>query len=241
MLVLAFDTSTLLSSVGCIAAPPEGPGGGRERYAELTAPADPGHAETLVLRLESILAAGGWGFDQLDLVAFGRGPGTFTGLRIGAGTAKGLARGLGVPLVGVSSLEALAVSAGREGLVATLTDARRGEVYAAVWRVMRRGGRAAAEPLAEERVLDPDAARSMLEEAAGGEPLLLVGDALRRYGAQLGDCGTPSEPPIVAPRAICVADLGAARFDERGGDDPAAVEPVYLRAPDARLPARRLR
>ncbi|MFO8070302.1 MAG: tRNA (adenosine(37)-N6)-threonylcarbamoyltransferase complex dimerization subunit type 1 TsaB [Polyangia bacterium] len=237
MLVLAFDTSTRLGSVGCLSAPEDG----RERYAELTAPADPGHAETLVPRLESILAAGGFGFDQVDLVAFGRGPGTFTGLRIGASTAKGLSRGLGIPLVGVSSLEALAVSSGREGLVATLTDARRGEVYAALWRVMRRGGRAVAEPLVEERVLEPGAARSMLEAAAGGKPLLLVGDALRRYGEQLGDCGTPSEPPTVAPRAICVADLGAARFAERGGDDPAAVEPVYLRAPDARLPARRLR
>jgi len=243
MLVLAFDTSTLQGSVGWIRAA-GGDRPGIESFAEESAPASPGHAETLVGRIERVLSTGGLRVEDVDLVVFCRGPGTFTGLRIGLGTAKGLALARGVPILGLPTLEALSVSAGSNGVLVPVVDARRGEIYAAVHRVEGAGRRPSAATLAPERVLRPDGIGDLLAEAGHEGPAAILGNGAIRYRDRLlaslseGSFDLPAR--AAAPSAYWMAVLGLSRFSQRGGDDPAAVEPVYLRAPDARLPERPL-
>jgi tRNA threonylcarbamoyladenosine biosynthesis protein TsaB len=156
-------------------------------------------------------------FDALERVGVTVGPGSFTGLRVGLAFAKGLALALERPVVGVGTLEALALSARRTGLVAAVVDARREQVYLQLFS----DGAALAEP---EAITALDAAARL--KASGG-PWLLVGTG----GA------------LVEPY------LDGARLDARAAPDPVAVaklageaplgpaKPVYLRAPDAKLPA----
>lgn len=116
------------------------------------------HTRRLLPMIDEVLAEAGVAPAALDAVAYGRGPGSFTGLRIAAGTAQGLAYGLERPLLGVSTLEALALAAHRQhGVehVVTAMDARMGEIYVAAWRC--RDG--ATETLLEEAVLPPQRLR----------------------------------------------------------------------------------
>src|SRR5262245_52075822 len=93
------------------------------------------HARTLLPLIDAALAAAGVGLRQLDLLAVSIGPGSFTGLRIGLSVAKGLALATGLPVVGVPTLEAYALHVGpRPGLICPVLDARKGEVYGAVFR-----------------------------------------------------------------------------------------------------------
>ena len=239
MLVLAFDTSTLIGALGWISAPRSAPVHRLEAFAEAALPASPGHAETLLDRIDLLLETGGHRIDQVDLVVYGRGPGTFTGLRIGLSTAKGLALARGVPLIGLSSLECLALSAGAEGLVAPVIDARRGEIFTALYEVNSTAGRPSAKEIATERVIEPPGLGAMLEEAGAGAPILLVGNGVERYGDQLTTLGELGPARAAAISAYWMAVNGLERFLERGGDDPQSIEPSYLREPDARLPRKK--
>jgi N6-L-threonylcarbamoyladenine synthase len=236
MLVLAFDTSTLTGAAGWIRAAAEAPVVRIEAGAESELTAAPGHAETLVPRIEEVLGSGGHGLEDVELVVFGRGPGSFTGLRIGLATAKGLALARGVPIVGLSSLEGLALSAGVDGLVATVVDARRSEIFAAVYEVVKRDGRPTARPVVAEQVLRPSDFSELIADAALAGELYLAGDGVARYPDELATHGTPLPERAAAPSARRMAAAGLERFLSQGADDPVTVEPVYLREPDARLP-----
>jgi tRNA threonylcarbamoyladenosine biosynthesis protein TsaB len=238
MLVLACDTSTLQGSVGWLRLPagtidPHAV----EAHAELIAPAGPGHAETLIDRIDAALSLGGWGLDDVDLLAWCRGPGTFTGLRIGLATLKGLALARDLPLVGVPTLEALALCAPIEGLLVPVVDARRGEVWAAAYRRSLADGVPVLEELAAARVLGPDDVPAFADGAAGGAPASFLGSGAVRYRERLTGSGAVLPPDAAVARPFWTALAALARFAGRGADDPATAEPVYLRAPDARLPA----
>ena len=115
--------------------------------------------------IADVLERGGSGWDGLDRIAVGVGPGTFTGLRIGVSTARALARARGIELIGVSTLESLALAAAEaapEAVVAVL-DARRGEVFAAAWET---SGQELGQRLLDPVALAPEAARP--ERAAAG-------------------------------------------------------------------------
>jgi tRNA threonylcarbamoyl adenosine modification protein YeaZ len=242
MLILACDTSTLMGSVGWIVVPPDaGPAAPHavESHAELIGPADPGHAETLLDRLDRALSLGGFRLDDVELLVFSRGPGTFTGLRIGLATAKGLALARGLPLIGVPTLELLALGAPAEGVLVPLVDARRGEVWGAAWRRTLIAGIPCLDELAPARVLRPDEVPAFANDAAGGGPLLMLGTGALRYRERLAGVGAVLAPDAAVARPFWMALRGLALFGERGADDPASVEPVYLRAPDARPPAPR--
>ena len=147
MKVLALDTST----DACSAAVWVG-GGILERYG--LAPRR--HAALILPMIEAVLAEAGLAVGQLDAVAFGRGPGAFTGVRVAAGVAQGIAFAAGLPVVPISTLAAMALGAGRETghpQLAVALDARMGEVY---WGTYIAAG-AAVEPLGEERVCAPAA------------------------------------------------------------------------------------
>ncbi len=187
------------------------------------------HAELLLPQCEAVLAEAGMARSAVDAVAFGRGPGAFTGLRIAAGVAQGLALGLQRPVVPVSSLAALAAGAGRqhgaEHVLAAL-DARMGEVY---WGGYRHDGDGWS-CLIEDTVCPPDAVT-----APAGPTWLGVGsgwgahgEALRARltgaGAVLGEVA-----PDHHPHAAAVAELAVGILATGGGQTAAEAAPAYLR------------
>jgi tRNA threonylcarbamoyladenosine biosynthesis protein TsaB len=224
MNVLALDTAT----AACSAALWGGSVLRARRFVAMTR----GHAEALMPMVEAVMAEAGAAYRDLDLIATTVGPGTFTGLRVGLAAARGIALAAGRPIVGVTTLEALAHGvdiAARDGrgLIAAL-DARRGEVYAQVF-----DGDLA--PLSEPRAAPPGAVAASLP--AG--PLVLVGDGASLIAAELaGGAGDVSE--LDAPRlpdAAVIAALVARRFAGPDVKLPSAPPaPLYLRSSGAREP-----
>ena len=194
----------------------------RERY--VVAPRE--HARLLLPMVEELLTEAGLALGDLDALAFGRGPGSFTGVRIAAGMAQGLAFSAGLPVVPVSSLAALAqgVAHAEQPRLLAAIDARMGEVYWAQY-VLDANGLVVLE--GDERVCAPDAVPVPDESGWFG-----VGSGWQTYAELLqtrlagvvdGYDGTRF------PRATEVARLGAAAF-ERGAAQPAErAIPVYLR------------
>ena len=181
------------------------------------------HAARLLDLLEQALAEAELEWDDVDRIAVGVGPGGFTGLRIGIATARALAQGRGLPLVPVGSLEALAAGAG--GTVAAVLDARRGEVFAGVWR----DGRELLAPAA----LAPGALADRLVEL---EPSLqAVGDGAVRFREELEAAGV-----VVPADGSSVHRISAAQLCRLGAmGEPAERDrllPDYLREPDAKPP-----
>ena len=143
MIVLGLDTATTATVAGVLDA--------SGTVVEVRDDPEPGvrpaHANRLLAAAEEALERAGLGWDEVERIAVGVGPGSFTGLRIGIATARALAQARGLPLVAVSSLEALARGAGTRELVLAVLDARRGEAFAAAWR----GGDARAAAPARAR------------------------------------------------------------------------------------------
>jgi tRNA threonylcarbamoyladenosine biosynthesis protein TsaB len=178
-----------------------------------------GHQERLAPMAQAVMTQAGMDFDRLERIGATVGPGSFTGLRVGVAFAKGLGSALGVPAVGIGTLEALA--ADTSGLVVAAIDARRDQLYLQIFE----HGHALMAP----DVLPLGTATARLVELAAGRPLTLVGS-----GAPLLAAATP-EAQVRTPEgcdARVVARLAAAR--------PATpMRPLYLRAPDAKLPGGR--
>jgi tRNA threonylcarbamoyladenosine biosynthesis protein TsaB len=195
----------------------------------------PGHSRELLPELDRLVRESGIDWSDIDSVAVGVGPGTFTGLRIGVATARALGQALRVGIRPVSSLEALALGAatkssrGHGRPLISVIDARRGQVFVAVY-VSDSAGTLA--PLREPAVMEPDA---VLELVGTQEPTpLAVGDWAIRSDRELEDAGAEIPPPdsgLHAVDALCICRLG-------GGVEsvaPEEVKPVYLRLPDVEL------
>ncbi len=188
----------------------------------------------LLRRAVDVLARAGGVMADVGVVVVGRGPGSFTGVRIGVATAKGLAQGLGAPLYGVGSLDAIAWQlAGFEGTIGVIGDAMRGEVYPALFRAS--GGR--VERLSADRVGGPqEVAEEWAASVAG--PLVLAGNALAKYG----DVFSAAMPRArVAERqdwypsgvGLLAAFEAARSAGELVGGNAGIVLPVYTRLSDA--------
>jgi tRNA threonylcarbamoyladenosine biosynthesis protein TsaB len=184
----------------------------------------PAHAAALLPAAEAVLQRAGWDWGDLDRLAVGVGPGSFTGLRIGLAAARGAALARGLELAGVSSLRALAAAAEAEAeLVLAVLDARRGEVFAAGWRD-------GAEVVIAPAALAP-AALAERVRALPGRPLA-VGDGAVAFRPDMHAAGAvvPEDAsPLHRVRAEWICRLGALA----GGVDPETVLPDYLRPPDA--------
>jgi tRNA threonylcarbamoyladenosine biosynthesis protein TsaB len=180
-------------------------------------------AEQLLPMIAELLASAGWSRSSLDRIGVAVGPGSFTGLRVGIACANGLALGLGVPLLGVTSLRAMAraVPDSIPGLRCALLDARRGEVFAAA----HRAGPSAAEVLAPLAVA-AEGARGFLEEALG-EPLVWIGSGLSLAHLEPGFRSPEADNPSASSVGLLAEELDP-------GDHPAV--PVYVRDAGATLP-----
>lgn len=197
--------------------------GGEVLYEErlgLAADGSPRHSTALLAEVEHAAAAsGGWG--QVGLIAVGRGPGSFVGIRIGLATSRGLAASTGLPVAGVCTLDALGQALTGGGLA--VLDARRGEVFAALYSPQ-------GERLWEPLVASPQALAERLSglpapPRAAGSGAVRFRDELAGRGVEVPDDDDPIHR--VAARHLCVlAGLGVAGAD-------AVPEPIYLRPPDA--------
>ncbi|MDZ4804241.1 MAG: tRNA (adenosine(37)-N6)-threonylcarbamoyltransferase complex dimerization subunit type 1 TsaB [Candidatus Eisenbacteria bacterium] len=248
-LILAIDTSSTLGGVGlsrgdsAIAAMELGPAGSQ--------------AETILVAIDALLRDTNWQPGDLELVTVALGPGSFAGLRIGLAAAKGIGFARGIPVVGVPTTtirmawaRLVSESVGC-GWVAVL-DARRGDVFLA------RGRSAPHDAIDIEVISGPDLmppseVSSLLEPlrraATPGAPLVICGEGLPVIAAELIESGASSpggtgglsdlrsvSPPRPPDAVRLLASLGWRQFGREGA--PLLLEPLYIRSPDARKPAR---
>ena len=193
-----------------------------------TCPADLSNSAALLPVAEELLRVQGLGFADLDGVAFGAGPGSFTGLRVACGVAQGLAVARDLPLLGIGSLEAMAAASGGARVLVAL-DARMGEVYYGVFVDGRQVG--------EIGVYAPDAVP--LPESSGW---LACGNGLTAYPAlreRLAACVDAWKPEVI-PHAEAVLRLAAPRLESGERVDPADAVPFYVRDKVAKTVAERL-
>jgi tRNA threonylcarbamoyladenosine biosynthesis protein TsaB len=239
MIVLGFDTATRSTAVGLRLKD------GRTLQArdDPGISEHPGHATSLRPMADELLGSAGIGWRAIDRIAVGLGPGTFTGLRVGVATARGLAQSLSVDLVGVSSLRALAEPAlrsepdGSHHVLAVL-DARRGEAFAAAYEMTDRGS---AEELVPPRALAPEDLGSVVEQAETvigderGRRWQAIGDGAVRFRGdlQVTGIGVPLDSsPLHLVNAEAICDLGV-RAEAVASRE--AIVPDYRRRPDAEI------
>src|SRR5271156_5522407 len=222
---LGLDTSTPTASLALIS-------GGRVA-ARIERPVT-SHGAALPDAVDELLRAAGLTLGGLGAIAVGIGPGSFTGLRIGLSYAKGIAMASRCALVGVPGFDAMALAAlerdntdqGR--LICVVVDARKGEVYAALYRVVADG----LEKLSEELVIALEHLASRI-----AEDVMFIGDDRAKDAAALvesrGNWVAVSETQMLDLRGVCFAALGGARFTRGETERAASLEPLYIRTPEA--------
>jgi tRNA threonylcarbamoyladenosine biosynthesis protein TsaB len=223
--VLGLDTSTSSASIALIA---------RGKVAATLERPVTSHGAALPGAIDELLGSAGLAIGDVGAIAVGTGPGSFTGLRIGLSYAKGIAMASGCALVGVPGFDAMALAAlernnietGR--LVWVVADARKGEVYAALYRVVADG----LEKLEEELVIALEHLASRITE-----DVVFVGDDRAKDAAALvksrGHWVAVFETGMLDLRGVCVAALGGAQFARGETDRAASLEPLYIRTPEA--------
>jgi tRNA threonylcarbamoyladenosine biosynthesis protein TsaB len=190
-----------------------------------------GHAERIFEAIDAALAAAGLDRAALAAIACDQGPGSFTGVRVGVASAKGIALGLGVPLAGVISLEAMAAAAFGEGaataddVVLAAIDAKKDEVFLAAYALEGGAVRALAPPRCEPRTA---AALTIPGET---RRIVLVGEVVATIDPL--PHGLLRAPALDLPDAVWVGRLAAIRLAAGEDGDPALLEPLYVRPPDA--------
>ena len=223
MKILAVDTATNSCSV---AVTDDG-----KLAAEFTTRKNETHSKHLMELIHSVLGNAGFGVGDLDGLAVTVGPGSFTGLRIGISTIKGLAFALDKPVVGISTLEALAWQCGQTPhLICPLLDARKGEVYAATYGFI------------EGELIQMTGARAIIPETVVEDinsPCVFIGTGARLYHQRIvsvaGDLAhfVPEDQNTI--KASSVAFLSIPRFEANNTDEIDGLVPHYIRKSDAEL------
>jgi tRNA threonylcarbamoyladenosine biosynthesis protein TsaB len=210
MRVLAFDTSTEWCSVAV------GDGAQWHSHDER---AGQSHSERLLPMVRAVLAEVGWGLSDLDGIAFGTGPGSFTGVRIGCGVAQGLALGADLPVVPVPTLAAIAAASGRARVLACL-DARMREVYVAAYMQ----GHGVWSEVAAPAVMAPAAVTLPGEGGWFG-----AGGGYAAYPDLGPRLGLVAVDPSIRPAAAAIGEIALPRFLVGDGVAAADVLPLYVR------------
>lgn len=224
-LILAIETATMCGSVALVTAD--------RCLAEFALQTGETHSRRLLAGVDFLLKETGIDWSAVDAVAVSIGPGSFTGLRIGLATAKGLVMATGTKLVGIGTLDGLATQLHNTGelLICPVLDARKKEVYSGFYKcdsqgVPRRQG--------DYLVLSPEA---LCERIA--EPVVLLGDGAAVYGdlfrEKLGDFLKTIPSNVYFPRAATIGLLALEKFRENEFLDPEGAEPLYIRPSEAEL------
>ena len=224
MITLAFDSTAKIASVAVC--------DGEELLALYNIDNGLTQSELLLPMAENMLKSLKLTIDDIGLFAVSVGPGSFTGVRIGTALVKGLAFGRNIPCVEVSTLEELAENlSGLRGIIAPCMDARRNQVYNALFRC---DGEMLVR-LTEDRAISiPDLAEEL--KAYSGEPIYLSGDGEAAARAGLMDAGIPlSNTPklLIAENAYSVARIGYRKYNVGEYTNDLGVSPSYLRMPQA--------
>lgn len=217
MKLLVIDTSGPVCGVAVL--------DGEKVLCEFTAQNRNTHSANLMPMAEAALAAAGKTIGEMDAVAAVTGPGSFTGVRIGVATAKGLAHGAGIPCIAVDALEALNASAGQfDGIVCPIQDARAGQVYGAAFRDGER--LTADEPLKLEEYL---------EKISGlGEKFLFLGDGMPVHREKIEEI--LGDRAVFAPAHLSYlrpAAAGVLAMSKGESTDYLNLQATYLRPPNA--------
>ncbi len=245
MRILAINSATDALGVGIVRFPAQSPPAadarseafdisgaqGAEILAELLLGATAsrtGHSERLMPAIAYVTESAGLLPADLDGVAVVAGPGGFTGIRSGLAAAKAIAQSRGIPVWGVDTLEALAASYPSTCLISPLLDARRGEVFAALYQ--RRG--AALEILQEPVLLPLTDWLDRLASEHADQPIAFLGEGATRYPDTIAAYPqlAPVAPESHLIRPATIARLAASHLAS-GGEDPIALVPRYHRAP----------
>ena len=224
MLILAIETSS--TQVGCAI-------GGHEGVLASAHSGKGGkHAENLSPQIDFIRQQAGIEFADLGAIAVDVGPGLFTGLRVGIATAVAISHALKLPMIGVSSLDLLAFPARwTSRLIVAALDARRGELFTALFRRVPGG----IQRVREENVCNPEDLAAEMQTF--DEPSLLVGDGALRYADIFESLGRVelAEQGLANPSARAMVQLAHSRAMREEFIQPWDLKPVYLRKPDAEI------
>ncbi len=190
------------------------------------------HSDSVLPAIESILSASGLGIGDVELFALTHGPGSFTGLRVGAGIVKGLALSTGGVIVGVSTLDALAQNlAFASCLVCPILDAKKGQIYTALYRPTEKGRLEQIEP---DQAIDPAV---FLRRIA--DPVIFLGDAVAVYGKLIRDLlpsgafFAPAHLQYTRPSAVAL--LGLDKYRRGEIVDLMTFVPRYIRRSEAEI------
>jgi tRNA threonylcarbamoyladenosine biosynthesis protein TsaB len=224
MRILGIDTSTRSGAVGLIE--------NDVVLAETLQSIALTHSETLLSAIQHVLHEGGCDVGSIDGWAISLGPGSFTGLRIGVSTVKGLAFATGKPIAGVPTLDALAAQISPTPyLICPVLDARKGELYTASYRYHASG---VLTRVSEYRAVEPEI---LIAEAI--ETTLFVGSGIATYGqklrAALPSLALFAPLPLHLLRGATVAHLGMERLLKKDTLDASTFTPIYVRASEAEV------
>lgn len=225
MRILAADTCTASGSIAFL--------DGERTILEWTLHSAQTHNRRLLKTIHSLLEEVSWSLDDIDAFAVTRGPGSFTGLRIGLTTMKTLAWALGKPFIGVTSLEALAAPLATGSLpICCLLDAQKQQVYCGRFLPDGKGTLSLTHPY--EVLAGIDVANTItVPTIFCGNGWLTCREVLK---AELRDLAVPAPPPLHVIRASFVAHLAASRIlSGRHINDPASSNPLYIRPSEAEL------
>lgn len=223
MPVIAIETATVVGSIAIVDP--------ARVISEITLNIRATHSEKLMAAIDRLLCGAGLAVEDMDGIAVSIGPGSFTGLRIGLSTAKGLSYASGKPLIGIPTLDALALNMTFSSyLTCPIQDARKGEVYAALYRP----GAESPEKITDDMALDPAALAGMITEKT-----VFIGDGVNIYRdflmKQVGGLYNEAPLPLQLPRASNVALLALKRLEKGDVDDPFALVPRYIRKSEAEI------
>jgi len=223
MHILGIDTSTMTGSVAILTED--------RLIAEYTLNTKTTHTERLMSAIDHIIQSASLCIQDIDGVAVGLGPGSFTGLRIGITTAKSIAYSIQKPIMAIPSLDALASQyLFTDLLICPILDARKREVYTAFYR----NTGASVERLSEYSVIAPE---RILQEIT--EPVIFFGDGVFPYRqyieTTLGQHAHFADAAHLLPRGSLIAKLGCDRLTAGEHDDCLALTPLYIRKSDAEI------
>ena len=227
MKVLGIDTSTMMGSIGLI--------DGERPVALFNLNIEVTYSERLLPAIDILLQNSRIRIEDIDLFALSIGPGSFTGLRIGLGTIKGLSMALDKPVVGISTLEVLAMNIPfTPYTLCPVIDARKGEVYTALFSYKRDSLVRSTEDMA----IPPEDLIKMIQTKASPGGIIFLGDGIYAYGdifrRGLGHKALFAPAHAMGPSAISVAKLGLHKFNRNEILAPTSV-PIYIRKSEAEL------